>query len=163
MLHDFFNQSQAIKLALSAESAPRYVPVFMGHNDICTNTTSKIGNSCGGDDDPNNYCRTTLAAFEREFRRGMDQLIQIPSVRIGVSALVRVSELCNFARSRAAGSRRSAKFRVKGKKASLPPVIGNPPLATALVLTPPIATTGACGEAVLGCTFNGSGSSRRCE
>jgi cysteine-rich repeat protein len=96
MLSDFFNQSQAIKLALAAAPGPHYVPVFMGHNDICTNTTSKTGNSCSGDDDPNNYCRTTNAAFEREFRRGMDQLIQIPSSRIGVSALVRVSELCNF-------------------------------------------------------------------
>jgi cysteine-rich repeat protein len=68
----------------------------MGHNDICRNTTTKTGNGCGGDEDPNNYCRTTNTAFEREFRRGMDQLIQIPSSRIGVSALARVSELCNF-------------------------------------------------------------------
>src|ERR1043165_3120245 len=56
MLGDFFNQSQAIKLALVAAPGPHYVPVFMGHNDICTNTTSKTGNSCSGDDDPNNYC-----------------------------------------------------------------------------------------------------------
>jgi cysteine-rich repeat protein len=96
MLSDFFNQAQQIKLNLTAAPGPHYIPVFMGHNDICTNTTSKTGNSCSGDDDPNNYCRTTNAAFEREFRRGMDQLIQIPSSRIGVSALVRVSELCNF-------------------------------------------------------------------
>jgi hypothetical protein len=98
MLSDFFNQAQSIKLNLASSGAPRYVPVFLGHNDICTNTTSRTGNSCGGDDDPNNYCRTTNVAFEREFRRGMDQLIQIPSVRIGVSAIVR----------RAAGSPRSA-------------------------------------------------------
>jgi hypothetical protein len=96
MLSDFYNQAQSIKLNLSSSPAPRYVAVFQGHNDICTNTTSRTGNGCSGDDDPNNYCRTTNVAFEREFRRGMDQLIQIPSARIGVSALARVSELCNF-------------------------------------------------------------------
>jgi len=96
MLSDFAAQATAIKLAVIASSGPRYVPVFMGHNDACTNTTSKTGNSCGGDHDPNNYCRTTNAAFEREFRRGMDQLIQIPSARILILATVRVSELCNF-------------------------------------------------------------------
>jgi cysteine-rich repeat protein len=103
MLNDFATQAQIIKLNLSSSPAPRYVPVFMGHNDICTNTTSRTGNSCSGDEDPNNYCRTTNAAFEREFRRGMDQLIQIPSVRIGVSAIVRVSELCNFGSKSACG------------------------------------------------------------
>ncbi len=96
MLNDFFNQAMAIKMDQTSSPGPHYVPVFMGHNDICTNTTTKTGNSCSGDTDPNNYCRTTNAAFEREFRRGMDQLTQIPSVRIGVSALARVSELCNF-------------------------------------------------------------------
>jgi hypothetical protein len=54
------------------------------------------------------------------------------------------------------------KFGVKGKRASLPPEPGNPPLTTILVLDSPAATTGQCGEAVLTCTFNGSGSSRRC-
>jgi hypothetical protein len=103
MLNDFFAQAQQIKLNMSASGAPRYVPVFLGHNDICTNTTSRTGNACGGDEDPNNYCRTTNAAFERELRRGMDQLIQIPSVRIGVSALVRVSELCNFGSKQGCG------------------------------------------------------------
>src|SRR5262249_54391327 len=63
MLNDFYNQSVSIKLNLSSSPGPRYVPVFMGHNDICTNTTSRTGNSCGGDEDPNNYCRTTPAAF----------------------------------------------------------------------------------------------------
>jgi len=96
MLNDFFNQASAIRGNLTASPGPRYVPVFMGHNDICTNTTSRTGNGCSGDEDPNNYCRTTNVAFEREFRRGMDQLIQIPSVRVGVSSLARVSELCNF-------------------------------------------------------------------
>jgi cysteine-rich repeat protein len=68
----------------------------MGHNDACTNTLTKTGNGCSGDRNPNNYCRTTNAAFEREFREGMDQLIQIPNSRIAVLATVRVSELCNF-------------------------------------------------------------------
>jgi hypothetical protein len=54
------------------------------------------------------------------------------------------------------------KFRVKGKRASLPPVPGNPPLTAILVLDSPTAMTGQCGEAVLPCVFNGSGSSRRC-
>jgi cysteine-rich repeat protein len=96
MLGDFAAQAQAVRTNLSGAPAPRYVPVFLGHNDACTNTTSRTGNACGGDHDPDNYCRTTPAAFEREFRRGMDQLIQIPSVRIGVSALVRISQLCNY-------------------------------------------------------------------
>ena len=96
MRADFFNQASAIRTHLSASAGPRYVPVFMGHNDICTNTTTKTGNTCSGDQDPNNYCRTTTTAFEREFRRGMDQLIQIPSVRIIVEALARVSMLCTL-------------------------------------------------------------------
>src|SRR5882724_10704364 len=61
MLNDFANQATSIKLNLSASGTPRYVPVFMGHNDACTNTTSKTGNGCSGDTDPNNYCRTTNA------------------------------------------------------------------------------------------------------
>jgi len=96
MLSDFYNQAVNIQTHLSANLGPRYVPVFMGHNDVCTNTTNKTGNSCSGDQDPNNYCRTTPAAFEREFRRGMDQLIQIPQVRILVAALARVSMLCTL-------------------------------------------------------------------
>ncbi len=96
MVSDFRNQATAARTNLSSGPAPRYVTVFMGHNDACTNTTSKTGNSCSGDDDPNNYCRSTNAAFEREFRAGMDQLIQVPSARVLVSALVRISELCNF-------------------------------------------------------------------
>jgi cysteine-rich repeat protein len=103
MVGDFAAQATNIKLHLSAALSPRYVPVFMGHNDACTNTTSKTGNGCGGDSDPNNYCRATNAAFEREFRHGLDQLIQIPSVRILVLATVRASELCNFGSKSACG------------------------------------------------------------
>jgi cysteine-rich repeat protein len=96
MVDDFFNQASAIRTSLSAAPGPRLVNVLLGHNDACTNTLSKTGNSCGGDRDPNNYCRTTNAAFEREFRRGMDQLIQIPAARIGILALLRISQLCNL-------------------------------------------------------------------
>ncbi len=96
MLSDFFNQASAIRTSLSASAQPGLVNVFLGHNDACTNFVDKTGNSCGGDRDPNNHCRTTNAAFEREFRRGMDQLIQIPGARIAVLATVRASQLCNF-------------------------------------------------------------------
>src|SRR5207247_10277106 len=89
---------------LSSPLAPRYVPVFMGHNAACSHTTSRTGNSCSGDSDPNNYCRPTNAAFEREFRRGLNQLIQIPSVRVAVLALVRISELCNFTSKSSCGA-----------------------------------------------------------
>src|SRR5207247_5563256 len=67
MLGDFATQATNIKQHLSSAPSPRYVLVFMGHNDACTGTVDKTGNSCGGDRDPNNYCRTTNAAFEREF------------------------------------------------------------------------------------------------
>jgi len=96
MRNDMQSQSTTVRTNLSSAPSPRYVVVLQGHNDACTNTTTKTGNGCGGDQDPNNYCRTTNAAFEREFREGMDQLIQVPTSRILVSALVRVSELCNF-------------------------------------------------------------------
>ncbi|HTC24760.1 MAG TPA: hypothetical protein VK688_10370, partial [Gemmatimonadales bacterium] len=45
---------------------------------------------------PDNYCRATDAAFEREFRRGLDELIQVPSSRILVLGLLRFSQVCNF-------------------------------------------------------------------
>src|SRR2546429_295018 len=104
MLGDFASQATTIKMNLSSSLAPRYVPVFMGHNDACSHTTTRTGNSCSGDSDPNNYCRATNAAFEREFRRGLDQLIQIPSVRIAVLALARISELCNFTSKSSCGA-----------------------------------------------------------
>lgn len=96
MVDDFFNQTSGMRASLSAAPGPRFATVFLGHNDACTSTLSKTGNSCGGDRDPNNYCRTTNAAFEREFRRGMDELIRIPSARIAVLALLRISQLCNL-------------------------------------------------------------------
>lgn len=93
---DFHGQAMRIRANLTSAPAPRYVPILLGHNDACTDTISRTGNSCGGDFDPNNYCRRTPAAFERELRRGMDELIQIPSARILVLALIRISQLCNF-------------------------------------------------------------------
>lgn len=96
MVGDFYNQATAIRSNLSSAPAPRLVNVLLGHNDACTSETTRSGNSCGGDRDPQNYCRTTNAAFEREFRRGMDELIQIPNARIAVLAVIRVSQLCNF-------------------------------------------------------------------
>jgi cysteine-rich repeat protein len=103
MRGDFAAQASASRNNLAGNPAPRYVAVLMGHNDACSNTENKTGNGCSGDQDPNNYCRTTNAAFEREFRAGMDQLIQVPSVRILVSAMVRISELCNFGSKNSCG------------------------------------------------------------
>jgi lysophospholipase L1-like esterase len=96
MLTDFYEQAASARRRLTASSPPRYVSVFMGHNDACTDTVAKAGNGCGGDRDPDNYCRTTDRAFERELRRGLDQLVQIPHARVQVLATARVSELCNF-------------------------------------------------------------------
>lgn len=45
--------------------------------------------------DPNNHCWTTPAAFEREFRKGLDVLMTVPELKIGVASLVRLSQLCN--------------------------------------------------------------------
>src|SRR5438128_3918251 len=52
MLGDFATQATTIGTNLSSSPGPRYVPVFMGHNDACTHTASKTGNSCSGDFDP---------------------------------------------------------------------------------------------------------------
>ncbi|MFM8410417.1 MAG: SGNH/GDSL hydrolase family protein [Alphaproteobacteria bacterium] len=103
MLSEFRSQSTSIRQNLSGASGPRYVAVLMGHNDACTNTVDRTGNSCGGDRDPNNYCRTTKAAFEREFRAGLDQLIRIPSARILVLATIRISQLCNLSSKSSCG------------------------------------------------------------
>ena len=69
----------------------------MGHNDICSGTIERIQADCaeGDDQDPMNHCRTTEAAFEREFRKGLDVLITVPDLKIGIAAPVRVSQLCN--------------------------------------------------------------------
>ena len=98
MLLDFVNQAVSIEAFLSTAPAPRYATVFLGHNDVCSGTIDKIsGDQCNGniDRNPNDYCRTTAEAFEREFRKGLDILIEIPDARIGIASLVRVSQLCN--------------------------------------------------------------------
>jgi hypothetical protein len=96
MLLDFVNQAAAIHTYLSTQPAPRYVPVLLGHNDVCGGKVFKFLPSCehGSDQDPNNHCRTTPEAFERELRKGLDILITIPETRIGVATMVRVSQLC---------------------------------------------------------------------
>ena len=99
MLKDFFAQAQESAMLLRTLPAPRYVTVEMGHNDICSGTIERIQAECaeGDDQDPMNHCRTTEAAFEREFRKGLDVLITVPELKIGIAAPVRVTQLCNHA------------------------------------------------------------------
>ena len=101
MLKDFFVQAQKVEQLFGTHppAAPRYVTVEMGHNDICSGTIERIQTDCaeGDDQDPMNHCRTTEAAFEREFRKGLDVLITVPDLKIGVAAPVRVTQLCNHA------------------------------------------------------------------
>ena len=104
MLKDFFAQAQesAALFGMEPPAAPRYVTVEMGHNDICSGTIERIQADCeeGDDQDPMNHCRTTEAAFEREFRKGLDVLVAVPELKIGIAAPVRVSQLCNHAAKR---------------------------------------------------------------
>ena len=73
MLKDFVQQANSVATFLQTQSAPRYTTVLLGHNDICAGDLDKVQDSCsrGGDQDPTNHCRTTPAAFEREFRKGL--------------------------------------------------------------------------------------------
>lgn len=97
MLSDFVNQANSIKTYLNAQSGQRMAAVFLGHNDSCSGTITKVNTSCTSNDlDPNNYCRTKPESFEREFRKGLDILITTPNTRIGVMSPVRVSQLCNL-------------------------------------------------------------------
>ena len=97
MLKDFAAQAQESAMLLGTQPALRYVTVEMGHNDICSGTIERVQAECaeGDDQDPMNHCRTTEAAFEREFRKGLDALITVPDLKIGIAAPVRVSQLCN--------------------------------------------------------------------
>ena len=101
MLKDFFAQAQesAMLFGTQPPAAPRYVTVEMGHNDICSGTIKRIQTDCaeGDDQDPMNHCRTTEAAFEREFRKGLDVLITVPELKVGIAAPVRVTQLCDHA------------------------------------------------------------------
>jgi lysophospholipase L1-like esterase len=96
MLTHFVGQAQTIRAYLCARSGPRLATVFLGHNDVCSGKVDKEpGCEHGPDEDPDDYCRTTPAAFEREFRKGLDVLVTLPDTRIAVASLVRVSQLCN--------------------------------------------------------------------
>ena len=97
MLKDFVKQATKIKTSLTPLPGLRYVTVWLGHNDVCAGTIDREQTRCarGADQDPTNHCRTTPAAFEREFRKGLDILISLPDIKIGVASLIRVSQLCN--------------------------------------------------------------------
>jgi hypothetical protein len=99
MLTDFADESVAAGAFLAGQAEPRYVTVLIGDDDVCAGTVDAVQTSCphGADEDPQNHCRTTPAAFERELRRGLDTLVGVPSLRIGIAALVRVSLLCTHA------------------------------------------------------------------
>ena len=96
MLTDFADESRSAAAFLAGQPEPRYVTILMGHNDVCAGTVDAVQTSCrhGSDEDPRNHCRTTPLAFERELRRGLDALVVVPSLRIGIAAPVRVSLLC---------------------------------------------------------------------
>lgn len=98
LLKHFASQAVAIKTWLLTQPSPRYVPVLLGHNDVCGGTVDKFqlfGCGRGSDQNRFNHCRTAPEAFERELRRGLDTLITVPDTHIGVAAMVRVSQLCN--------------------------------------------------------------------
>ena len=97
MLKDFVNQAQSVRARLALQPSPRYVPILLGHNDLCGGTVWKFSFGCerGSDQNPSNYCRTTMAAFERELRKGLDLLITLDDTHVGVASMVRVSQLCN--------------------------------------------------------------------
>lgn len=96
MLTEFADESRAAAAFLAGQPEPRYVTILLGQNDICAGTVDRVQTSCphGADEDPQNHCRTTPAAFERELRKGLNTLVGVPSLRIGIAALVRVSLLC---------------------------------------------------------------------
>lgn len=97
LLSDFVNQANGMKTYLNTQPTNRLAAVFLGHNDNCAGSQTKVNASCATADlDPNNYCRTKNESFEREFRKGLDVLMTVSNTRVAVSAPVRVSQLCNF-------------------------------------------------------------------
>lgn len=97
LVGNFLSQAGNVRTFLLAQPATRLAVVFLGHNDNCSGTVTKINASCSSSDlDPANYCKTSPAAFERELRKGLDVLMSIGNTRVGVAAPVRVSQLCNF-------------------------------------------------------------------
>jgi hypothetical protein len=104
MLADFYNQAVQASDWLITQPPTRYVTIWMAHNDICAGRINKAGNVCdNADQDPENHCRTTEFAFEREFRRGLDELVPVPNIKIGIAAPVRVSQLCHLRNEQACG------------------------------------------------------------
>jgi len=139
MLKDFFVQAQKVEQLFGTQppAAPRYVAVEMGHNDICSGTIERVQAECaeGDDQDPMNHCRTTEAAFEREFRKGLDVLITVPESKIGIAAPVRVTQLCNHA--------------AKTNCSLLPGTCGE---LWERVVTLGIRETGMCGSITIDCS-----------
>ena len=96
MLSDFLNQANSIRTYLLSQPSDRLAGVFLGHNDNCSGSITKVNASCSSPDlDPQNYCKTRPDAFERELRRGLDVLLTIPNTKVAVASPVRVSQLCN--------------------------------------------------------------------
>ena len=112
MLKDFPIQAAAARASLLAQPGPRYATLLMGHNDICGGKVFKLNFSCpgGSDQDRLNHCRSTPAAFERDFRKGLDALITLPDLHVGVASLVRLSQLCNHRNKAACGWVGSCQF-----------------------------------------------------
>lgn len=97
LLNDLVIQAGRVKTYLTAQPVQRMAVVFLGHNDNCSGSITKVNQSCSSTDlDPANYCKTKSDSFERELRKGLDVLISTSNTRIGVMAPVRVSQLCNF-------------------------------------------------------------------
>ena len=96
MRDDAYKQAVAARNWIVTRAAPRYIAFLLGHNDICQGHRDRFSTCTpSSTKDPNNYCRTKNFAFEKQFRRALDELVQIPDSRIGVAILVRVSQLCN--------------------------------------------------------------------
>jgi hypothetical protein len=97
LLGNLITQATNVRTYLLAHASPRLAVVFLGHNDNCSGTVTKVNASCSSVDlDPTNYCKTRPDAFERELRKGLDVLMSTGDTRIGVVSPVRVSQLCNF-------------------------------------------------------------------
>lgn len=97
MSHHTYDQALAAKTWLLTQATPRLITIFLGHNDICSGERGKFLPSCSSPNrDPNNYCRPSVVAYEREMRRAMDVLVTIPDSQIAIIHPIRVSQLCNF-------------------------------------------------------------------
>jgi len=91
------DQAQAAKTWLLNQTTPRLITVFLGHNDICSGERDKYLPSCSSANrDPNNYCRTSVFAFEQQTRQMLDVLVTIPDSQIAIIHPIRVSQLCNY-------------------------------------------------------------------